>query len=422
MKRVKFQKINHYKYNNINFIDNIVFYTLSGIYKKDIKDINIKNNLLQKIFIILKSVFYLSDNQIKDVEDIFNKDAELIKGKDTYYLHKGKCSISLKYIQFFNKNNNFFKFPSLYNELFQILLANDEEPILLIGESGYKTYLAQLLLPDIKAIQLNSETTIGQLLGSTVFLTDSEVKAFYLKQIYNILDLPIKENEIQMVRNWVNKNENNQIEILKEQENLILKIDEEIERKDTKIQKFKNTLKILKEKLICNNLDKKKHLNDINLEFKPGLILDSIFRGKSLILKYLSNLPTVVLERFNELFSGKHNLTLNEDIYDTFTNEGNKEFSDLGENFRIFATCSFGQQNKLSEPVLSRFTIICSDKYKIEEQKDVLKSFLFDNKLNNIFNQECIDLIIRFSNEIKKNSLTLMINALSLSNQKELFK
>ena len=422
LKRVKFQKINHYKYININFTDNIVFYTLSGIYKKDIKDINIKNNLLQKIFIILKSVFYLLDNQIKDIQDIFNKDTELIKGKDAYYLHKGKCSISLKYIPFFNKNTNFFQLPSLYNELFQILLAHDEEPILLIGESGYKTYLAQLLLPDIKSIQLNSETTIGQLLGSTVFLSDSEVKAFYLKQIYNILDLPIKENEIQMVQNWVNKNENNQIEILKEQENLILQIDEEIEKKEAKIQKFKNTLKILKEKLICDNSEKKKHLNDINLEFKPGLILNSIFRGQSLILKYLSNLPTVVLERFNELFSGKHNLTLNEDIYNTFTNEENKEFSDLGENFRIFATCSLGQQNKLSEPVLSRFTIICSDKYKIEERKDVLNSFLLENKFDILLNKECINLIIRFSNEINKNSLSLMLNALSLSNQKELLK
>ena len=422
LRRVKYQRKNNYKYNNINFIDNIVFYTLSGIYKKDIKDKKIKNNLLEKIFLILKSVFHLIDNQKKEIEDIFNKDAELIKGKDAYYLQKGKYTISLKYIQFFNKNKNFFNLPSLYNELFQILLAHDEEPILIIGESGYKTYLAQLLLPDIKSIQLNSETTIGQLLGSTVFLSDSEVKVFYLKQIYNILDLPIKESEIEMVQNWVNKNENTQMKILKEQESLISLIDEEIEKKDAKIQKFRNTLNILKEKLISNNSEKKKHLNDINLEFKPGLILNSIFRGKSLILKYLSNLPTVVLERFNELFSGKHNLTLNEDIYDTFTNEGNKEFSDLGENFRIFATCSLGEQNKLSEPILSRFTIICSDKYKIEEQKDVLKSFLLDNKLDIIYNQECIDLIIRFSNEIKKNPLSLMINALTLSNQKEIFK
>ena len=52
---------------------------------------------------ILKSVFHLIDNQKKEIEDIFNKDAELIKGKDAYYLQKGKYTISLKYIQFLTR-------------------------------------------------------------------------------------------------------------------------------------------------------------------------------------------------------------------------------------------------------------------------------------------------------------------------------
>ena len=185
-------------------------------------------------------------------------------------------------------------------------------------------------------------------------------------------------------------------------------------------RKFKATLDILKKKLISDNYDKKKNLNNVNLEFKSGLILNSILSGKSLILKYLSNLPTVVLESFKELFSGKHNLSLNVNIHDTFTKEGDREFSNLGENFRIFATCSLGEQNKLSEAILSRFTIICSDKYTMDEQKDVLKSFLLDNKLD--FNQACIDEVIQFYKNIKNNSLSQMINALSLSNQQEIFK
>ena len=127
-------------------------------------------------------------------------------------------------------------------------------------------------------------------------------------------------------------------------------------------RKFKATLDILKKKLISDNYDKKKNLNNVNLEFKSGLILNSILSGKSLILKYLSNLPTVVLESFKELFSGKHNLSLNVNIHDTFTKEGDREFSNLGENFRIFATYFLGEQNKFSKAILSRFTIICSDK------------------------------------------------------------
>ena len=84
-------------------------------------------------------------------------------------------------------------------------------------------------------------------------------------------------------------------------------------------------------------------------------------------------------------------------IFGKITKEGDKEISNLGESFRIFATCSLGEQNKLSEAVLSRFTVICSDKYKIEEQKDVLKSFLLDNKLD--FNQDCINEIIQFKSQ-----------------------
>ena len=171
LKRVQFQslEINRYKYDKINFIDNIIFYTLSGIYKKDIKDMAIRKDLIEKIYNILISIFPEKDINRIDIENIFNKEAEITQDN---YLRKGKCGISLKYIEFFNKNNsntNLFRLPSLYNDLFQILLAHDEEPILMIGESGYKTYLAQLLLDGVKPIQLNAETSIGQLLGSTIF-------------------------------------------------------------------------------------------------------------------------------------------------------------------------------------------------------------------------------------------------------------
>ena len=422
LKRVQFQSSdkNIGIYDNISFIDNIIFYTLSSIYKKDINDTDTRNDFLDKLLNILISIFDLNDNEIKNIKNIFDSEVIITKEENSNFLRKGKCGISLEKIIYFKNAKESFRLPSLYNELFQILLAHDEEPILIIGESGYKTYLSKLLLKDVKPIQLNAETTIGQLLGSTIFLSDKEVKIFYLNQIYLILDEKPLPNEIRMVQRWVDINESNEKKILEEQEKLREKIKNKILIKRSQVSKFKKTIEILEEKLFNNNNDKKKNLNNMNLEFKPGLILNSILSGKSLILKYLSNLPTVVLERFNELFSGNHNLTLNEDIHDTFTKEGNKEFENLGENFRIFATCSLGEQNKLSEAVLSRFTIICSDKYKQNEQKDVLKSYLIDKKLD--FNDNCIQEVIKFSENIKNNSLSLMINALSLSNQNELFK
>jgi hypothetical protein len=79
-------------------------------------------------------------------------------------------------------------------------------------------------------------------------------------------------------------------------------------------------------------------LSNMIIEFRPGLFLTAILGGSCLILKNLSNLPTIILERFNELFSGKHNLTLVEDIPGTLTTKENKELRNFNENFRVIAT------------------------------------------------------------------------------------
>ena len=77
------------------------------------------------------------------------------------------------------------------------------------------------------------------------------------------------------------------------------------------------------------------------------------FEKKYLILKNLPNVPTVVLKRFNELFSGVHILTLLEDIQNTFTDEKNKELK-ISNNCRVIATCKPEKINNLSEVLLSR--------------------------------------------------------------------
>lgn len=113
----------------------------------------------------------------------------------------------------------------------------------------------------------------------------------------------------------------------------------------------------------------------MKIEFCPGLFLIAILGGSCLILKNLSDLPTIILERFNELFSGKCNLTISEDIPNRITTEGNRTLSDFNSNFRVFGTCPPGATSKLSEAVISRFTIIYVGEYEPEEQKTVLKSY-----------------------------------------------
>ena len=63
-------------------------------------------------------------------------------------------------------------------------------------------------------------------------------------------------------------------------------------------------------------MDIKNILSNMILEFRPGLFLTAILSKKK--LKNLSNLPTTDLKDLM-LFSGKHNLTINEDIHNTFT-------------------------------------------------------------------------------------------------------
>ena len=72
---------------------------------------------------------------------------------------------------------------SLLNDLFQIKLANDKEPILLIGPSGYKTFLTQKFLFNTKIITLNQESSVEQLLSCILFFSKSEIKDFYLRLI-----------------------------------------------------------------------------------------------------------------------------------------------------------------------------------------------------------------------------------------------
>ena len=137
-------------------------------------------------------------------------------------------------------------------------------------------------------------------------------------------------------------------------------------------------------------------------------------------LAMIVNLPTVVLERFNELFSGKCNITVNEDIPNTITPESNKELSDFNKNFRVFGTCPPGATSQLSEAVISRFILIYVGEYALDEQKTVLQSYCDLNNLNTI-GDDNINNIIEFSQSLNNSfpgiNMTLfqMLNLLQLA-------
>lgn len=102
------------------------------------------------------------------------------------FLWKKNSIIKFRNFKIGNNINFLNKVSFLLNTLFNCLLCSDTQPILLIGPSGYKTYLVQLLINDVKIITLNEESSIDALLGSTGFFNLEEVKAFYLSIICDI--------------------------------------------------------------------------------------------------------------------------------------------------------------------------------------------------------------------------------------------
>jgi MoxR-like ATPase len=409
------RQIQQYKlpgvYNGISFCHNLLFYTMSSVSKEDIK------NVKEKVIKIIQEVFGLSVDERNNLSECFNSKAELKNDSHGFLcIFKGTCSISFDlFKQIFItadkpniEENPIMKLTSLLEDLFQISLTSDKEPILLIGPSGYKTFLAQKFLSNAKTITLNQESSVEQLLGSSSFFSKSEVNDFYLRLIVLICRLNNYKDLSQKLK------EGN----LKKEE-----LDEIINTKKLDLPfSFIYALERCRDKIFEKKRedDEANALSNMIIEFRPGLFLTAILGGSCLILKNLSNLPTIILERFNELFSGKCNITVNEDIPNTITPESKKELSEFNKNFRVFGTCPPGATSQLSEAVISRFSLIYVGEYAPDEQKTVLQSYCDLNNLNTITDDN-INNIIEFSQSLNTSfsgiNMTLyqMINLLQLA-------
>jgi hypothetical protein len=285
--------------------------------------------LLSKIFGV--SIDKLINNFESDPQ--FYKETFLSEGemKKTYYLQKGELRIKLGTFSINNESSisQLEGLFSLLNAYFNILLSNQSEPLIISGPTSFKTFLSRLFLNEDKAdlVSLNQETTVSQLIGSSSFYTYNEAKRFYLTQIYKILRIN-NINEKYIYLDDLNKNKSkiiNEIEQAKKNEGI------------NENSTFNYALQRLQELLFQERKEDDSSIINMVLEFRPGLILSAIISKKSLILKDLPNVKTVVLERLNELLTGQQHLNLSEDIQNTFTSENNKELKDFNKNFRVLA-------------------------------------------------------------------------------------
>ena len=428
------------KFIGIGVVENILFYTMSSVTKAN------EERILDDIINLLVDIFYKENKEDKGKElktlylcnpklefkSNYIGDVKII----TINLLKDKCKINLeKLMSSENKEKSqllqekkeklegLSKLPKFLNSLFKINLASQNEPILLSGNTSYKKELAKEFLENASFISLNQEITINQLLGSSSFLNKEDSKVFYLKELCNCL----KINNLPIYMNYLKEClEKEKSENQEEYEAKKLELKEKIDKIKDEIANDKYPFKIPVDNLYNKLFDNKSQsgnendnnlLSDMVIEFRPGLILSAILGQRSLILGDLPNAKTVVLERFNELFSGKHNLTLNEDIHDTFTTAKKKELSNFTD-FRIIATCKKGYENRLSEALLSRFTILSIEDYSQEEQREVLNIKAKGKKLKN----DDINKLINYSKEFQDKfniefPLTKMVKCLNLYEQ-----
>lgn len=150
------------------------------------------------------------------------------------------------------------------------------------------------------------------------------------------------------------------------------------ERIDNIIQGYEGKMTKILERLEKNlflfkdNDEEENIFGNYTSYFQAGILLQKILTQNYIILKRIDSLSPNILERFNDLLNYSPKLILNEDLYNTFTEE-NKEIKNFSDNFRIIGISSFENINNFSEASKSRFTIISTSKYYRDEKIILIK-------------------------------------------------
>ena len=349
-KRLYYQSKNENKFEGLGIKENILYYILSSIHESQISE------LLPIIIKLMKEVYQLKEEDEKNLYKLYKSIPQIVNNSGKYLFKKDYIKINLDKIGE-DTYNKIKVLPTLLEAYFKILISSKDEPILLCGPSSYKTFLSKLVFNKSKyeIISLNSESSIPQLIGSTILLTKDEAKAYYLRQILELLQVNNIENQLLEI------NDKKKIESI---------INEKMEEKN-KYFIFDYALNNFKSKFFKE--ENKNSLFDMVLEFKPGIFISSRIRGHNLILKNITSVKTENFERLNEVLTGNKKITLNEDVQNSFTPEDNKEIS-FNENFRIICTCQEGEEGKLSQSFKSRLSLIYIQCYTHEEEKIVVNN------------------------------------------------
>jgi hypothetical protein len=143
---------------------------------------SILNTIIQKIV----KHFELSKEEEEQLLQCYNSSPRISGEQDNLFLMKGNCGILIP-PSYSDIENIPSELKSFWTAIFNVLLTHHKEPILLVGPSSFKTFLASHILKTAPILVVHSETSISQLLGSIMLVNSKRSKEFYLDQFCKII-------------------------------------------------------------------------------------------------------------------------------------------------------------------------------------------------------------------------------------------
>ena len=276
---------------------------------------NVNNEIINEVSKVVAESFELNDRQRVSLLNDIKEDVNVTKNENSLILDKGSIKLTTNVV------NIDPHLKQVWNTYFNILMTHPQEPILIVGPSGYKEYIAKLVTGNnYKSVNLSKDSTTSSLIGS-INLTDRKSVITMLFDILSRIDANnTKFTECNEIKNSYFEGRFNEsifynfIESIRENKNesMIFVI----------IQITSNIIN-----LINQNDEFSTMLSNYITIFKPGLITSAILQQKALILKNFSHPPISVIERLNELFSITPELTLSEDFTNTIVPDHSQKIS-----------------------------------------------------------------------------------------------
>ena len=143
---------------------------------------------------------------------------------DNSLIKKGELKIKLEELKTIIKEQHENKLPNYYDDYFKLKLSSKNEPIILMGPSSYKTHLTEFYInsetmrnPNL--INLNQKTTIEELLGKPIFLSNIDAKNFYFNLLCQITHKKINKKDKEIILDKENIGHEDKINIFEKQIN-----------------------------------------------------------------------------------------------------------------------------------------------------------------------------------------------------------